>query len=334
MTAGRTYNQEHVPRARTGKRRVSVYVTWSYPAEANADPATLDNRFSTMTEVRRVAWPQYEGEQWSPGRFQQGVAGTLELFFWAWTSFQRLVAEATGHPVPVFQRVDQAGFACPLDDRVLDDCDTLLVFGLDHTVTGQRPAADEVDALRRFVAREGTCLVLGPHHDVGASGDLAVREAEYRHHRDPLVPRQQRFAGYLRELMGGLGLPVENRYGLRPAAEEGARLPAPLSIDRDLDARGFLAGVTRFNFHPHLPHYATTDESAGVRVLARQPVDLRRPHPFTDAGSTEISTCLWLPPAADRAGDVLFVDSTVFSTLFGRDESLERFWRNLATARP
>jgi hypothetical protein len=26
------------------------------------------------------------------------------------------------------------------------------------------------------------------------------------------------------------------------------------------------------------------------------------------------------------------VDSTVFSTLFGGDESLERFWRNLATA--
>jgi hypothetical protein len=30
---------------------------------------------------------------------------------------------------------------------------------------------------------------------------------------------------------------------------------------------------------------------------------------------------------------VLFADSTVFNTLFGGDDSLERFWRNLATAR-
>jgi hypothetical protein len=29
---------------------------------------------------------------------------------------------------------------------------------------------------------------------------------------------------------------------------------------------------------------------------------------------------------------VLVVDSTVFSTLFGNDESLERFWKNLAKA--
>ena len=60
---GRTYNQLHVPRnyAR-GRRRFSVYWTWSYPWEANRDVRNLDNRFSTMTEVRRVAWPAYETE--------------------------------------------------------------------------------------------------------------------------------------------------------------------------------------------------------------------------------------------------------------------------------
>ena len=36
---------------------------------------------------------------------------------------------------------------------------------------------------------------------------------------------------------------------------------------------------------------------------------------------------LWMPPSGDRAGDVLLADSTIFSTLFGRDESLERFWK-------
>jgi len=29
---------------------------------------------------------------------------------------------------------------------------------------------------------------------------------------------------------------------------------------------------------------------------------------------------------------VLLADSTVFSTLFGADDSLKRFWKNLATA--
>src|SRR6478609_1984885 len=121
----RTYNQAHAPRAYTpGRRRASVYISWSYPGEANRNTAEMDNRFSTMTEVRRVLWPAYEVPRFSdPGQFQQGIAGSLELFFWAWVPFQTLVGEVTGHVVPVFQRVDQAGFLALLDERVLGDCD-------------------------------------------------------------------------------------------------------------------------------------------------------------------------------------------------------------------
>ena len=50
----RTYNQSHTPRAHTGGRRISIYWTWSYPWEAQRDPASMENRFSTMTEVRNV----------------------------------------------------------------------------------------------------------------------------------------------------------------------------------------------------------------------------------------------------------------------------------------
>jgi hypothetical protein len=101
---------------------------------------------------------------------------------------------------------------------------------------------------------------------------------------------------------------------------------------RDLDTRGWLRGVTNFNFHMHLPHYAVTSDDRGpIHVLAKQPIDLSKPHPFTNAGNTEFNTFVWFPPSGDRAGDVLIVDSTVFSTLFGSDESLERFWRNIAT---
>jgi hypothetical protein len=85
----------------------------------------------------------------------------------------------------------------------------------------------------------------------------------------------------------------------------------------------------------HLPHYAvTTDDTKSVRVLARQPIDLSRPpHPFVEAGNREFNTFLWMPPSGDRAGDVLFADSTVFNTLFGSDESLENFWKNIALAK-
>ena len=38
----RTYNQIQIPRKYTkGRRRVSVYVTWSYPGETNRVPPNL-----------------------------------------------------------------------------------------------------------------------------------------------------------------------------------------------------------------------------------------------------------------------------------------------------
>ncbi len=330
----RTYNQNHILRKYTpGRRRISIYVSWSYPAEAGRNPAELDNRFSTMTEVRRVSWPAYEAPEWSdPFQFQQGITGSLELFFWAWAPFQQYIGEITGHVVPVFQRIDQAGFKLPIDERVLSDVDTLMIFGLDHMITEQEAAAEEIEALRGFLKREGTCLILGPHHDVGASNDLKIRNMEYHHHGDALVPRQQRFGLYLRSIMKGLGVPVENRYGLRPAVKPGTQKPVPLSIAKDLDTKGWLRGVTHFVFHMHLPHYAvTTEDTKSIHVLARQPIDLSKPHPFTEMGNREFNMFLWMPPCGERAGDILLADSTLFSTLFGLDESVKCFWKNLAT---
>src|SRR5215510_8970283 len=281
--AARTYNQAHTPRKYSPDgRRFSVYWTWSYPWEANRDVTEMDNRFSTMTEVRRVAWPDYESLEYSEKMFLQGIAGTLELFHLSLVKFQTLVGETTGQPVAVYQRIDQAGQKLPLDERILSDTDTLMVFGLDHLVTEQEASPEEIEAIRQWLTREGTCLVLGPHHDVGVSSDMKQRAMEYAHHGDPLVPRQQRFGRYTRSLMKGLGLPVENQWGLRPATIKGTNRLVPLTITKDLDTRGWLDGVTTFNFHRHLPHYAVTAEDpTAVRVLARQPIDRSTPHPFT-----------------------------------------------------
>ncbi len=325
----RTYNQVHIPRKyEKGKRRVSVYISWSYPGESNRNPAEMDNRFSTMTEVRRVLWPNYE---WADLQtFLQGISGSLELFFRGWVYFQEFIAEISGYPVPVYQRIDQAGYKLPLDERILEDTDTLLVFGLDHMITDQEANSAEIEAVKKFLEREGTCLILGPHHDVGVSEDLKERQMEYLHHGDALVPRQQRFGKYTRSLLKGLELPVENKYGLRPATAKGSNTIAPFNGFRDLDTRGWLDGVKNFNFHLHLPHYAVTGNDESIHVLAMQPIDMTRPHPFTEAGNREFNSFIWAEPKGKRAGDILIADSTIFSLIFGGDESLENFWRNIA----
>jgi hypothetical protein len=332
---GRTYNQNHVPRPYTsGKRRFSIYWTWSYPWEANRDLTELDNRFSTMTEVRRVGWPNFEASQWDKMNFLQGIAGTLELFHRSTLAFQQIVGEITDHAVAVYQRIDQAGYKLLIDERVLADTDTLLVFGLDHLVSEQDAAQEEIDALREWLKREGTCLLLAPHHDVGFTSDFEQRQQEYKHHGDELVPRQQRFGQYTRALMKGLDVPVVNQFGLRPAVVQGTDRIVPLNVNKDLDKAGLLDGVSTFNFHLHLPHYAlTTDDTKSIHVLSKQPIDLSRPHPFTAAGNREFNSCVWMPPSGTRGGDIVLADSTIFTTLFGGTESLEHFWRNMATLR-
>lgn len=319
----------------SGKRRITVYVSWSYPAEAQFPLHELDNRFSALWEVRRVGWPKFENMA-DPSNYLQGIGGTLELFFRDWELFAAIAAEASGFPVPFYQRIDQRGRVQPLDERILDQTDTLLVFSLDHQRTHQTASPEEISAVRAFLEREGTYLVAGPHHDVGASDDLDVRQAEYRHHGDRLVPRQQRFGSFGLSLLRGLNIPVINQYGLNPARAEDSAEAAPLNIARDLDTARLLEGVTSFSLHPHLPHYALTGEPGDpVQVLATQKINPKaRPHPFTDAGNREFNALVVAPPTGTRAGTILVMDSTHFTgSLFGSSESLKRFWHNLATVR-
>ena len=106
-TSARTYNQDHIPRKYTpGKRRMSIYWTWSYPWESQRDPAAMENRFSTMTEVRTALWPAYETPEWSAAQFLQGIAGTLELFHRSTLSFQRICRRGgrpSGRRVPTYR---------------------------------------------------------------------------------------------------------------------------------------------------------------------------------------------------------------------------------------
>src|SRR5262249_35034255 len=153
----------------------------------------------------------------------------------------------------VFQRIDQAGYKLPIDERILADTDTLMVFGLDHVLAQEEAQPEEVAAIQAWLRREGTCLLLAPHHDVGSTDDTKQRQVEYLHHGDPLVPRQQRFSQYARSLMKALDVPVYNKWGLRPAVVSpsgGGDQIAPLTAFRDIDTPRLLDNVTTFNFHP------------------------------------------------------------------------------------
>jgi hypothetical protein len=187
-------------------------------------------------------------------------------------------------------------------------------------------------AARAFLARPHTVLAVCPHHLVG----LDTPVAEHAHHGDPNVPATQQLGGYARALLAGLGLPVENRYGLSPATDADGT-PAALEISHGLDEQRFLGGdaalpVTTFNAHPHLPHLEPVGAAANLyRVLARQAINRHAPaHPFTADGNRAFNALLWAPPDGDRKGHVLVCDATLWSAAFKGVDSLANFWRNLA----
>src|SRR3954466_16216261 len=106
LAPARAYNHFPTPRKYVaGQRRFSIYWTWSYPWEANRDLTEMDNRFSSMTEVRRVGWPNYESIEYAEKQFLQGIAGTLELFHLSIVRFQNVVGAVTSQPVFDYQRI-------------------------------------------------------------------------------------------------------------------------------------------------------------------------------------------------------------------------------------
>lgn len=313
-------------------RRVALYFSWSRPSEINVDLGVLSNRYPTLFEFRRAIWPIYEWAS-NADNYRQDVAGFMDhVILFDFQHFSDAMAEMTGSPVSVIQRVDDTPPVRELDEEFLKDVDTLLVVSLDHIRSDQRPTPGEIQALRHFLEREDATLVLCPHHRIGIEDDEVFREAELRHHGDRLVPPQQEIGGFARAILEALAVPVENRYGLSPARSKITGGPEPLDVVHDLDKEGILDGVTTFNAHAHLPHFHVPPSAGEAVVLARQMINPEAPgHPFTDGGNRYFNALVWLPPAGSRAGQVLVCDATLWSSAFDGVKSLERFWRNLVT---
>jgi hypothetical protein len=251
-------------------------------------------------------------------------------------SFDAAVTEATGQRVSLIQRVDDVPPVHEIDEDFLREVDTLIVVSLDHFITEQQPTPAEVQAIQHFLEREDACLIVCPHHNIGAETNQAAQERELRHHGDKLVPPQQRIGGFARALLDALGTPVENQFGLNPARSRSDNGPARLQKFEDLDGLGVLRGVDTFNLHPHLPHlYVPEVFRSHVRVLARQEINpAAAGHPFVEAGNRYFDAMLWIPPNGSRAANIFICDATLWSSAFGGAGSLQQFWLNLARLTP
>lgn len=317
-------------------RRVLVYYAWSRPGETGAPLPIIENRFPALFESRRMLYPRFV-ELSDPARFDQSIAGFLDHILKPnFAAFVEQTAAATGHPVIEIERVGDGGGQRPLDAAVLGGIDTLIVISFDSLRTQQQATAAEVAAVRAFLDDPDRVAFVCPHHDIGEADELPederlrVQEEDFFHHGDRTIPPQQRFGGFGRSLLAGLGVPVKNRFGLHPAAAPDGS-PAPLDIDHARDRLNLLGGVQTFNLHPHLPHFERLGEaSAKLDVLARQSIDpAAPPHAFVRSGHTKFDALLQSRPEA-FPGVLLIGDATLWSSTAGGVDSLRRLWTNVA----
>jgi hypothetical protein len=257
-------------------RKVVLYYAWSRPGEVEAPLEVIENRWPTLFESRRMLYPRFEAFSDS-ARFDQRIGGFLDHVMKPnFAAFVEQAGAQTGHPVVEIERVADDGSRTRLDAAVLDAADTLIVIGLDSLRTRQDASAAEVEAVRRFLAHPDHLVFICPHHDIGGVPDLPHDErlerqvADFLHHGDKIIPPQQGFGGFARSLLAGLGVGVENRFGLHPAAESDGS-PAAIEAESALDRLHLLRGVETFNLHPHLPQFECLQGAvAKLDVLVRQ----------------------------------------------------------------
>jgi hypothetical protein len=316
-------------------RQILLYFAWSRPAETGAPLVVIDDRFPAIFELRRLFYPKFEPLS-DRDTIDQGIAGFLDHIQKPnFQAFAEQTEALTGRKVIQIERVDDAGAMKPLD-RALAGVDSIVVISFDSIRTEQAATAAEVEAIRNFLDNPDHLIFVCPHHDIGEAADsmekgrLDERQlAEYRHHGDHAIPPRQGFGAFARTLLAGLGVPVENRFGLRPAAAPDGT-PASVEIDRALDGLGLLRGVEAFHLHPHLPQLERIGPSIErMDVLARQKIDpTAPPHPFTQGGRSSFDALLQSRPET-FAGKLLVCDTTMFSSTAGGVENLRRFWANV-----
>ena len=311
-------------------RQVLIYFAWSRPGETGAPLPIIDDRFPAIFELRRLFYPKFE-ELAHPSQVDQGIGGFLDHVQKPnFAAFAALAATQSGRPVRQVERVAEDGVTTPLGRSLLSQVDTLVIISFDSLRTGQAATPAEIDAVQDFLASQDHLAAVCPHHDIGTTNVAEGGQlAEHLHHGDPAIPPRQVFGGFARTLLAGLGVPVLNRFGLRPASNSDGT-PVPLIADRALDRLGLLRGVDALNLHPHLPHFECLPEGGdGMDVLVRQRIDMSAPpHPFT-AGGRDTFDAVLQSKIGRFAGTLLVGDTTLWSSTAGGLDDLRRLWSNV-----
>jgi hypothetical protein len=314
---------------------ILMYFPWSRPDEEGAPLGNLDNRFGALFELRRVQWPKYEsladGEH-----FNQGIAGFFDnILLRNYSLFREDMRIRSGNPVRLVERNTSQGKGTLLDGDLLDGVDILIIVSFDSQRTDQHPNESELATIRNFLDDPSHTLFVCPHHDIGdvegvpGSEVLRTQEAEFHHHGDGGIPGQQRLGGFARSLLRDLGIPVINRFGLRPAKMPDGS-PAPFQINAQADRFNLLQGIKAFHLHPHLPHLEMLGDSPQqLDVLVEQLIDLEAPaHPFTKQGRKTFDALLQSKPNV-FGGRLLVCDATLWTSTNGGLGNLRQFWANV-----
>jgi hypothetical protein len=281
-----------------------------------------------------MAYPRFE-ELSDPAKFDQGVGGFLDhIMKGNFAAFVELAEASSGRRVRQIERVLDDGTVTALDADTLAEPDTLIIISFDSLRTNQAAGEREIAAVRAFLDQPDHLVFVCPHHSIGDVPDLPRAEQmqsqleAFRHHGDRTIPPRQRFGGFARSLLAGLGVPVENRFGLHPAAEDDGSA-SPIEVEASLDRLALLRGVETFNVHPHLPQLERLGAAAAkLDVLARQRIDPKAtPHPFARQRKT-FDALLQSGPAT-FPGTLLVGDATLFSSTAGGTGSLRRLWSNV-----
>jgi hypothetical protein len=314
---------------------ILMYFPWSRPDEEGAPLGNLNNRFGALFELRRVLWPKYESLA-DAERFNQGIAGFFDnILLQNYSLFREEMRIRSGKPVRLVERSTSQGKETLLDADLLDGVDILIIVSFDSQRTSQHPNQSELATIRNFLDDPGHTLFVCPHHDIGnvegvpSNEVLKMQEVEFHHHGDSGIPGQQGLGGFARSLLRDLGIPVINRFGLRPAKMlDGS--PVPFQINAQADRFNLLQGLKAFHLHPHLPHLEMLGDSPQkLDVLVEQFIDLEAPpHPFTNHGRKTFDALLQSKPNV-FGGRLLVCDATLWTSTNGGLGNLRQFWANV-----
>jgi hypothetical protein len=316
-------------------RNILMYFAWSRPDEEGAPLGNLNNRFGALFELRRLQWPKYE-DLADIGRFNQGIAGFFDnILLQNYSLFLEDMRIRKGNVVRIVERCTCEGKVTLLGDDLLDSVDILIIVSFDSQRTAQHPNETELASIRKFLDNSGHTLFVCPHHDIGnvdgvpGAEVLAAQEVEFRHHGDLGIPGQQRLGGFAKSLLRDLGVPVSNRFGLRPAKTRDGS-PVPIQVNCQADRFNLLRGVRNFHLHPHLPHLEMIgDSSQKLDILVEQSIDLEAPpHPFMKQGRKTFDALLQSKPNV-FGGRLLICDATIWTSTNGGLGSLRQFWANM-----